>query len=233
MTGSEHQNTHDDVWPPRLSDYLDGGQTPAERATLEAHVASCTACAALLDDYRKVSTWLATDQPSHPLPSVLNAVLGKVDTRLAARLVQPRSRRFLEIVTLAAAAILLVVLLQPAPTLPPPTGAGITTSPSSVAALPASPPAGARAKQSAPPDSYPGEVARLDGDVAAAASRLGSRGMNDLRRSLSAIDGALKEAEAARRVEPTNQALTEYVADVQRHRLATMRAATASLENGQ
>ena len=43
-----------DRWMARLSDYLDGELTPAENAQLEAHLAEDAACAAALDDLRRV-----------------------------------------------------------------------------------------------------------------------------------------------------------------------------------
>src|SRR3989442_340596 len=43
-----------DQWTDRLSDYLDGDLGIAERAALEAHVASCPACEAILAELRRV-----------------------------------------------------------------------------------------------------------------------------------------------------------------------------------
>src|SRR5213596_3490677 len=43
-----------DQWTDRLSEYLDGDLGIAERAALEAHVASCPACEAILAELRRV-----------------------------------------------------------------------------------------------------------------------------------------------------------------------------------
>src|SRR3989442_14258264 len=45
-----------DTWTDRLSEYLDGTLSGSERAALEAHLAGCAACAATLDELRRVVT---------------------------------------------------------------------------------------------------------------------------------------------------------------------------------
>ena len=37
-------------WTDRLSDYLDGGLTPEEHSSLEAHLGTCAECAHVLDE---------------------------------------------------------------------------------------------------------------------------------------------------------------------------------------
>ncbi|HEY6573314.1 MAG TPA: zf-HC2 domain-containing protein [Candidatus Eisenbacteria bacterium] len=43
-----------DRWTDRLSEYLDGSLPPPERRELEAHLAGCPTCGAVLDDLRDV-----------------------------------------------------------------------------------------------------------------------------------------------------------------------------------
>jgi len=43
-----------DVWTDRLSEYLDGTLAGSERAALDAHLAGCAACAATLEELRRV-----------------------------------------------------------------------------------------------------------------------------------------------------------------------------------
>src|SRR2546430_14202811 len=43
-----------DNWTDRLSEYVDGTLGAGERAALEAHLAGCAACAATLEDLRRV-----------------------------------------------------------------------------------------------------------------------------------------------------------------------------------
>src|SRR2546427_11097371 len=43
-----------DQWTDRLSEYLDGELGIAERAALEAHLAGCPACEAILAELRRV-----------------------------------------------------------------------------------------------------------------------------------------------------------------------------------
>src|SRR3989449_44617 len=53
-----------DQWTERLSEYLDGELTGPERATLEAHVASCDACRTTLDELRRVVTNALARRPA-------------------------------------------------------------------------------------------------------------------------------------------------------------------------
>src|SRR5215471_8992576 len=43
-----------DQWTDRLSEYLDGELDDAERVALEAHLATCAECTAVLADLRRV-----------------------------------------------------------------------------------------------------------------------------------------------------------------------------------
>src|SRR5437667_12829364 len=43
-----------DNWTDRLSEYLDGTLAVGERAALEAHLVDCAACAATLEELRRV-----------------------------------------------------------------------------------------------------------------------------------------------------------------------------------
>lgn len=54
MTDITHGERAGDPWVDRLSEYVDGDLAGAERAALEAHLATCDACAAALEDLRAV-----------------------------------------------------------------------------------------------------------------------------------------------------------------------------------
>ena len=46
-------NVHEE-WTDKLSDYLDGELTGDERSAVDAHLRSCAACAAVLNDLKRV-----------------------------------------------------------------------------------------------------------------------------------------------------------------------------------
>jgi hypothetical protein len=91
----------------RLSAYLDGELPPVERLDVEAHLAACAVCTALLADLRAVDAWV----PSLPA----DAPEGYFETfpsRVVARLGASRPRR-LPTWTWAAAAALLLAIVAP------------------------------------------------------------------------------------------------------------------------
>lgn len=107
-----------DPWSDRLSEYLDGGLKPAERQGLEAHLATCPACAVALAELREVvarARTLEDAPPAHDLWPAIEAQLTPHGTvaRPHGTIVKGAfwTRRFeLGVPQLAAAAVLLIAL---------------------------------------------------------------------------------------------------------------------------
>src|SRR3989442_1442702 len=107
-----------DQWTDRLSEYLDDELGIAERAALEAHLAGCPACEAVLAELRRVvaRAQALDDQP--PATDLWPAIAQQIGVSsggeargvvsLAAR--RPRRRLSFTVPQLAAAAVLLVLL---------------------------------------------------------------------------------------------------------------------------
>ena len=107
-----------DPWSDRLSDYLDGGLSPADRQGLEAHLTSCPACAVALADLREVVARARTLEDAPPAQDLWAGI----EAQLTARSATTRplgtvlrgafwARRFdLGVPQLAAAAVLLIAL---------------------------------------------------------------------------------------------------------------------------
>src|SRR3989441_1341842 len=107
-----------DQWTDRLSEYLDDELGIAERAALEAHLAGCPACEAILAELRRVvaRAQALDDQP--PATDLWPAIAQQIGVSsggeargvvsLAAR--RPRRRLSCTVPQLAAAAVLLVLL---------------------------------------------------------------------------------------------------------------------------
>jgi hypothetical protein len=90
----------------RLADYMEGDVHGAERALLDAHAASCSACGALVADLRKIVAEAATMPPIEPP----RAVWAGIESRIAADVVPIATRRrtvpLVRALTAAAAMIL-------------------------------------------------------------------------------------------------------------------------------
>lgn len=75
-------------WDARLSEYLDGDLSAAERDTCEAHLAGCTGCARLLEELKAVVAG-ARSLPAAPPPAELWAA---IESRLETPVLQMRPR---------------------------------------------------------------------------------------------------------------------------------------------
>lgn len=86
----------------RLADYMEGDVRGIERETLDAHAATCTACAELVSDLRAITAQAATLGPIDPPASVWAGI----ESRIAADVVPitsvaPRARRAHRVVPLS------------------------------------------------------------------------------------------------------------------------------------
>ena len=124
-----------DQWTDRLSEYVDGDLTPAERTALEAHLAACGACRGTLDELRRV---LARAQALDDRPPAADLWPGIAEHIGVVSLAARRARRRLSFTLpqLAAAAVVLALfsagsawLLFRNPSVPPPVASPPATTP--------------------------------------------------------------------------------------------------------
>ncbi|NLT35023.1 MAG: hypothetical protein GXX83_03900 [Gaiellales bacterium] len=66
---------HIEQWGSLALDYIEGGLTPVARSQVEAHLATCPACRALLEDQRVVAAALKAVEPARPPRHMELAVL--------------------------------------------------------------------------------------------------------------------------------------------------------------
>lgn len=103
-------------WTSRLSEYLDNDLTPADRAAADAHLRSCHACTAMLDELRAVTARahaLSDHAPASDLWPAIAAAIGSDISPLSPRRKENRGggRRFsFSVSQLAAAAVLLAAV---------------------------------------------------------------------------------------------------------------------------
>jgi anti-sigma factor RsiW len=217
-----------DQWTDRLSEYLDGDLTPAERTTLEAHLAACGTCRTTLNELRRVvarAQALDDRPPAADLWPGIAEHIGVVS--LAARREGgaggggARRRLSFTMPELAAAAVVLALFSagsvwlalrnQPTPPLPPP-APGTTAVMSNVGMSPLD----ARTAAS---------VAALEQTLARNRSRLDTGTVRVIEKNLAIIDRAIRDAQSALAADPANAYLNQHLAQETRRKLELLRQA--------
>src|SRR5690348_18278932 len=100
-----------DQWTDRLSEYVDGELTPAERTALEAHLAACGACRETLEELRRVVARAQTLDDRPPTADLWPGIARHIGgVRLADRPSRARRRFTCTVPQLAAASVALALL---------------------------------------------------------------------------------------------------------------------------
>jgi predicted anti-sigma-YlaC factor YlaD len=216
-----------DRWTDRLSEYVDGELGVADAAALEAHLGSCGACRATLEELRRVvarAGGLDDRAPAADLwPEVAARIgLSPVAQRGGARAAGRAQRRLsFTVPQLLAASIALVlvsssaawvVLRQPAR---PPRAATMDPTPimTNVGTYESSP-------------RYAAAVADLERLLAERRSRLDTTTVRVIEKNLGIIDRAIRDAQSALAADPANAYLNQHLAQAMRRKLELLRQAT-------
>lgn len=214
---TEHDTT-------RLSEYLDGGLTPGERAELEAHLAGCTECARTLEELRAVVTEadrLPQLPPERDLwPGIEDRLTPRDAARADAEPVIPIHRRRVAVTVpqLMAAAVALILFSASAVWLA--VGGAGEPGPGPVA--------------SAAPEARVTTVAFTGADQAIAVLEEEYRSRRDaldpetiqvVERNLAIIDQAIAEARAALTADPSSEYLSTHLAVAMRQKMDLLRRA--------
>ena len=208
-----------DQWMNRLSEYLDGDLTPAERAALEAHLAACGTCRGTLDELRRVvarARALDDRPPAADLWPGIAEHIGVVS--LAAR--RARRRLSFTVPQLVAASIVLVLLSAgSARVLFPPKAVQGTTSRMIVDVSPSD------ARTAASDARTAASVAELEQTLARNRSRLDTATVRVIEKNLGIIDRAIRDAQSALAADPRNPYLNQHLAQETRRKLELLRQA--------
>jgi hypothetical protein len=220
-------NTHD-AFTERLSDYIDGELDPAERRTVEQHLAGCETCRTALDELTGVVARAAALTDTPPDADLWPGVA----TRINAPPKTPRRFSFTFSFTLPqlAAAVLAVMVLSAAAIWMARLGGDRTDFP----------PLGARGSgrgdgepsvQIRPADfadtAYDQAVADLHETLRAERTRLDAQTLRVIEANLEAIDAAIEQCREALASDPANVYLNSHLADAKRRKLALLRRASA------
>jgi len=228
-------------WTDKLSDYLDGELRGDEHRAVEAHLASCARCAAVLADLQRVvaRAKAAREHAARPPHADLWAgIAARIENPSISKVVpfEPRRRFTFTLPQLAAAAAVLIAVSgglawQTAERL-----AGGSPDQPSVAA---SPEREALTERSAAADDvqavratfadpqYDAAVADLEKALKEGRGRLDDNTIAIVEHNLQIIDQAIEQARQALVADPANNYLSSHLFEARRRKLDLLRRAAA------
>lgn len=215
----------------QLSAYLDGELSPAERARVDEHVASCAACRTVLDDLKAIvvtAPYYGGAEPKRDLWAGIQAGISEQkEVPLAGRRATGNGRRFslgqLIAASLAFAAIAggtVYVAVRPNAQVESPSPVAHNPSPAEPAAVSA---VNSSARAGEVYDAAVGDLERV---LAEGRDQLEPRTLKVIEENLRIIDRAIAEARSAIASDPANAYLRSQVAANMRRKLDILRQAT-------
>jgi tetratricopeptide (TPR) repeat protein len=213
-----------DLYTNRLSDYLDGEElTPSERGDIEAHLAACSECRAVLDELREVAALAAGLPDRAPDSELWSGIAARLGTTPAVvPFVRPAQRRFsFTLPQLVAAGLALMVV----------SGSMVWVSrlgdPRTSVPVAQAEPEPALAPIALTDVNYDEAVADLEKVLEAGRSRLDPETVQILEDNLHTIDLAIEQARKALRNDPESVYLNSHFAASRNRKLALLRRASA------
>jgi len=220
----------------RLSEYLDEELAADERRAVEAHLAACADCAAVLADLRQVVARAKQIEPRPPQADLWPGVVRRID--------RPTLRRFAVTWPQALAASLVVALLSGAIVWQAANRAARGSRSSEIAATTTVHTQGdaTAARRDAAADGpnvatvsyadvqYDAAVADLEKALTEGRGRLDRSTISIVEHNLQIIDQAIDQARQALEADPANSYLSSHLVEARRRKLDLLRRATALTE---
>jgi len=243
--------TMHEEWTDRLSDYLDAELADGERAAVEAHLRTCAACTAVLNDLKRVVARAGSLEARPPQADLWPGVSARLE-----RIAPPRRISF-TLPQLAAAAIVLmaisgtlaiklsspsttpgaaenmgnaVVAPRAAVSSPGPAGS-VFPGPTGVPGPDANPvPTSVVTPVGFADAQYDAAVADLERAVKNGRGRLDKATIEIVEHNLQIIDQAIAQARDALAADPANAYLSGHLVEARRRKLDLLRRAAALSE---
>jgi tetratricopeptide (TPR) repeat protein len=217
-----------DAFANRLSEYLDGELTPAERDAVAVHLAGCDTCAAALDDLRAITARAAALDDVPPSDALWSGIAARIaaPARLSPlrRLWSVRRVSF-TIPQLAAAGLALMVLSGGLVWMARAGDPRADFAPVSAETPPVTPANFADSH-------YDEAIADLQRTLDAGRSQLDPETIGVLEQNLGAIDRAIDQSRRALAADPANIYLNEHLAQSRHQKLMLLRQASALASAG-
>jgi len=228
----------------RLSDYLDGGLDAAAHAEVEAHLSSCGACRAVLEELRAIIVGageLGELQPPRDLWAGIEAVIRAPAAAPEAQvIVLPTARaqgtkagaRDTLAVTRPQLTAAAVVLIAASALTTWWVGPGLADRGARADATPVvvDEPLRLASSDVAPPDNLAGELAGLEQLLDSARARLDPNTVRVLERNLAVIEQAIADSQRALALDPENQFLAHHLERVFERKLTYLRDAARVID---
>lgn len=215
-------------WTERLSEYLDGTLSGAERRDCERHLADCAECTATLDELQRVVARARALENSPPRADLWNGIAARIGVSRpgVTSLTEHRARRRIAFTVpqLMAASIALVFLSAGGAwlalaTRPPAVPARVIAA-GDADAFRLAEYTKARGVQ------YDQQVAELQQELDANRGRLDTATVRVIEKNLAIIDDAITEARRALASDTASAYLNLHLADTMRRKLQLLRTAT-------
>jgi len=222
-----------DAFTDRLSEYLDGELSPAERAAVDAHLVICPECRSTLEALQDVVSGARSLWDSPPARELWSGIAARIAPggRASTRVLSPfrraiSSRLSFTLPQLAAASLALMVLSGTLVWMAKSGDPRVDFEPISAQSEPrANVPAIVPANFADP--RYDEAVADLERTLEAGRTRLDPGTVRVLEENLAAIDRAIEQCRQALATDPVNIYLNTHLADARQRKLTLLRRATA------
>jgi anti-sigma factor ChrR (cupin superfamily) len=221
-----------DNWTNRLSEYLDGDLSEADRTKLEVHLRGCDECAGLVSQLAQVKQRAEALEDEPPQSDLWQGIQDRIRhiqrdsdvVDLAAKRDQQRRRLQFTVPQLVAAGFALIVVSAGSVWLAKPAAeprstsivADVVDSATAVAFL-----AGFEMTE------YDAAVAELEGILRDGRDQLDPSTAAALQQSLATIDRAIQEAYEALRADPVNTYLSTHLAASMTHKIKLLQHAAS------
>jgi tetratricopeptide (TPR) repeat protein len=229
-----------DSFTDRLSEYLDDEEMSAvERASIDAHLATCVSCRTTLAELRAVRAKAVSLSDLPPASDLWSGIAARLDAPSTVRPFVKRERRFSFTLPQLVAAGLALMIVSGGMVWLMELGGSRTSIPPVIATVqaPSNDPALSTAKSEEEPVQtqrvnfadahYDEAIADLEKTLANSRSRLNPETVRILEENLMAIDQAIDQCRKALRNDPSNVYLNNHFVESRNRKLALLRRAAA------
>ncbi len=223
-------------WTDRLSEYLDDELTPGERRDLDAHLAGCAECRAVLGELQQVVERAHTIEPRQPDADLWPGVARRIQARAVRRLAftMPQALAASLAIAMLSGAVVWLAVSRPGglrATNGAPTSASTSAPPATVTqgSMPTDATADV-ATVSYADAQYDAAVADLEKALKEGRGRLDQSTVAIVEHNLQLIDQAIDQARQALDADPANSYLSSHLVEARRRKLDLLRRAAALTE---